>query len=166
MAVTIYTGRTKMVKFPPLFKTGKEDIQGDVRCWAERGMIHMSWEQKDGEHYDAIPIREALVRLRAVNEALGATPRGAQTFYNDQINILQTFVEDMGALIKEALHQGDPLDPQVTATKADQRSKPVFLGSSTASATGGSPRVEHNVPQDYSGKGKPRGTVIRRSDFR
>lgn len=87
---------------------------GTKRFWAENGRICV--EDASDNSFDTMSVKEALERLRAVNDFVGTAVRGSKQIKDDAkylpfIERDQKFVEQMIALIKKAKEQGDPNDP-------------------------------------------------------
>ena len=113
MSVFTILSNHNVVKQEPLFRSGKERTNSTVRYWGENGLIHMSWEEGGIERYKSIPIKDALLRLKALNDILGKTPHSEKCHFPDEIKKLQDFIDDMCKLIRRARESGpgDPFDP-------------------------------------------------------
>lgn len=79
------------------------------RWWAEAGLIR--FEDCVTGHYGTMTVRDALLRLRAVNDMVGASKRnGSYTKYASELQEYQSFVDGMIQLCEKARAQGMPDD--------------------------------------------------------
>lgn len=92
-------------------RTGRE-----TRYWAEGGIIKVEDKKPKaggGEEVsctEIINLREALVRLKAINDMLGmSSDRGIEIDPQERKS-LEKFVEEMIAVIRKAKEQGNPYD--------------------------------------------------------
>jgi hypothetical protein len=90
-----------------------------LRVWAERGLIH--WEDGKDNSYASISIKDALLRIQALNEMLGNRvddkdiPR-----FRELREKIQVFIEKMQDVIAQAREQGAPDDPTRRSYKPAQ----------------------------------------------
>lgn len=82
---------------------------GTLRVWAERGLVH--WEDGKDNSYDSMPVRQALHRIRALNDMIGNSSTADKALYADQVTVLQRFIEDVLAVCRRARDQGMPHEP-------------------------------------------------------
>ena len=124
-----WAGGTKVAIQRPLFFTGRERQKSEVRYWAERGLIHLSWfdDVANHERYDSMTIDSAVERVKALNDMVGRTPIADRAFYADEIKQLQDFIEQMVEIIRMAKEQGDPTSDQVAKEQARDRKSRVVV---------------------------------------
>jgi hypothetical protein len=100
------------------------------RWWAERGLIH--WEHKDTGDYGTVSIKEALIRLRGLNDMVTNSlaeshEAGSKFLYRDEIEKMQKFIDEMLQLCKKAKAQGAPDDPSAVRDMKRRRRKVVSV---------------------------------------
>jgi predicted RNA-binding protein with PUA-like domain len=105
------------------------------RYWAERGMIH--WEHIDTGDYGNQSVRTTLVRLRGIQDMLkNAVPdsheSGPKMYYHDEVESLQSWIEEMVELIREAQRQGMPSDASAVRAMKRRRKKTVVMPGTRA----------------------------------
>lgn len=101
-------------------------IFGPLRLWAERGLIHI--EDARDNSYDALSVRSALHRIKAINDMLvnskaELTRDGGLTAqeYDRQMKMVEQMVE----VCQQAQVQGMPDDP--TAVRDLKRRRPLTV---------------------------------------
>ena len=99
-------GQTKVVVFKDPH-TGRE-----CRWWSERGLIHYEDVKANGEvdYGQVIEPKTALKRIKAINDMLGMSSDPGIEIDPEERRRLQTFVEQMVALLRQAREQGNPYD--------------------------------------------------------
>lgn len=101
----------------------------DAEYWTERGLIHYYdyTRVKDGRPaYGTCSIRDMADRLRALNDMVGNSKRVDGGYHMpDEVNKLQTFLEQMVHLCKVAQQHGDPTNVRASAQRAEEAMKKV-----------------------------------------
>lgn len=82
-------------------------IHGPLRIWPERGLICI--EDARDNSFVQLSVRDALLRVRAINDSLKQSKRLEMKEADRQRN--QAFIEAMTPIIKKAQEQGSPDDP-------------------------------------------------------
>lgn len=104
-------------------KPGKRYKYRQLEFWAERGLIHI-FDFRNNPYqpdYSKVPVREMLMRARALNQQLGRMK------YTDEREELTRGVEGIIAACKEAQKQGRPDDPKTFEHLRNMRDKHVLL---------------------------------------
>jgi hypothetical protein len=106
----------------------KEGLHRELRCWPERGLIHI--EDSLDNSYNTISVRTFLQRANALNETLGnsdpARDSGADPHLREEIT---RQVEQSLRLAEIAKIQGMPDDPSGRRAAARARKKTMHVGS-------------------------------------
>ena len=101
-------------------------VLGSLRCWAERGLVHC--EDARDNSYKSISVREALRRMKALNDMLGKSQADRKGFLSSaQVESLQTFVEDMIEVCRKAREQGEPTDQRARLDLLRRQPKTVIM---------------------------------------
>lgn len=115
---------------------GPRDDPKAVRWWAERGQLH--WEDSRDNSYDAVPIREFLHRLKAINDMIsnGNKKQNEGFMHSDEVERHMRFVEEAIELVRKAKEQGDITDVRVQRHKAQNLPMSVVMPSSISVGKG------------------------------
>lgn len=90
-----------------LSRSGNVVTFGKNRYWPERGVIHI--EDVQTGDYKTITVKQALERVKGINDMVANTVASRGTFYAaDEVEAHRRFVEHMIELIKIAKDQGEP----------------------------------------------------------
>ena len=119
-------GRPGVVLQYALFEEGDLPKSQPVRYWADRGRIHMSWEDGLGrEHYDSVSVLTALHRIKALNDCVGNTLQSQRQshYYYKELLQLERFRDDFMEILKKAKEQGDPMDYKAQKEASRDRGK-------------------------------------------
>ena len=106
---------------------------GNLRIWPENGLIKIE-DKRDGS-YEAITVKEALLRAKALNDMVknsGAHIRNRTkdaAYYSDEIKTIQDLVESVVNACRIAREQGMPDDPVSRQERINRRPKMVPVSS-------------------------------------
>lgn len=97
--------------------SGNEVVRfGNLRMWAERGLIHIE-DGKNGGEYKVVSVRVMLQRMRAIQDIItNSKPTQRQRHSHDQMDKKwlednQGMLEAMVEVVRRAQAQGMPSDP-------------------------------------------------------
>lgn len=113
--------------------TGNEVVRfGNLRMWAERGLIHIE-DGKNGGEYKVVSVRVMLQRMRAIQDIItNSKPTDRKKHSHDQLDRKwleenQGMLEAMVEVVRRAQAQGMPSDPSARRDLVRRRPKTVVV---------------------------------------
>lgn len=86
---------------------------GPLRFWAERGFIH--WEDARDNSYGTLPVRNALHRVKAINDMIGNSKKSDTRKFSASLEMYSGFVDDFVEICRKAQEQGMVTDKSARA---------------------------------------------------
>jgi len=102
---------------------------GTLRFWSERGLIHI--EDSRDNSYEAISVRVALQRMKAISDLLGNSTQRQKHSHSQFDNAFrqrnQDMLDGMCELVRKAQIQGMPSDPTASRDLVRRAKKTVVV---------------------------------------
>lgn len=94
----------------------------EMRVWAERGWVCV----EDSSKFEKMSVATALKRIKAVNDMLGSSSCD-HLFSHSLRHKVQSFVEDVINVIKQAKEQGKPGEKETTEEIKRRKPKTIIV---------------------------------------